>query len=508
MGIMRFDVTAPDRITPDTAKTGYITGFERIPWRSEVRLDGTQLQVLRDYNESGCFHMLWPVDRHGLTTVSTGNLIERERPYRLPLEFARGKIAQFRSQMSDWRAMGLEVPQSITGKFDEAQKQFRVAVLTQDENPVLSTKAAGEALSLILDAGVLLSAIYSNRTMVARRRLESENTCLLGTDLGMGVPDKLASAQILDAFNAAIVSLSWREVEAGENRREWEVFDRQIAWCEAHHLDVCAGPLFQLGPGGTPDWLCLFEKDTDSMRSAVSQYVEAAVTRYKGRVQMWQCSGRTNMAIYSTISEEDRVQLTAHVVEQVASLDPKTPRVISFDCPWAEYVGSRDTDFPPLYFADALIRSGLGISGIMLEINLGYLPGGTLPRDPIEMNRLLDLWGGLGVPLYVTLCIPSSPGADPNARHKSLPVQPVCSPETQRILANRYLSLLTARSIVHGVFWAQLHDSKPHAYPHGGLFDALGRPKPILRTIAALKHAFFLRFEDSASQAIAANVRL
>ena len=357
MGIMRFDVTAPDRITPETARTGYITGFERIPWRSEVRLSENQLHVLRDYNESGCFHMLWPVDRHGLTTVSTGNLIERECPYRLPLEFARGKIAQFRAQMADWRAMGLEVPQSITSKADEAQKRFRTAVLMQDEDPTLSTQAAGEALSLILDAGVLLGAVYANRTMIARRRIESENTNLLGVDLGNGVPDQLTFPQLLDAFNTASVSLSWREVEAGENRREWEVFDRQIAWCEEHNLDVCAGPLFQLGPSGTPDWFCLFEEDTDAMRSAVSQYVEAAVTRYKGRVNMWQCSGRTNMDIYSSLSEEDRVQLTAHVVEQIASLDPDTPRVISFDCPWAEYVGSRETDFPPLYFADALIRS-------------------------------------------------------------------------------------------------------------------------------------------------------
>lgn len=491
MGIMRFDVTAPDRITPETARTGYITGFERIPWRSEVRLVGNQLQVSRDFSESGCFHMLWPVDRHGLTTVSTGNLIERERPYRLPLEFARGKIAQFRSQLSDWRAMGLDVPQSIISKAEEAQKRLRVAILSQNDDLHLSTQAANEALSLILDAGVLLAAIYANRTMVARRRLESENTCLLGTDLGMTAPDKLASAQILDAFNTARVSLSWRQVEAGENRREWEAFDRQIAWCREHHLDICAGPLFQLGPSGAPDWLCLFEDDIDAMRSAVSQYVEAAVTRYRGRVQMWLCSGRTNMDIYSSLSEEDRVQLTAHVVEQIASLDPKTPRVISFDCPWAEYVGSRETDFPPLYFADALIRSGLGISGIMLEINLGYMPGGTLPRDPIELNRLIDLWGGLGVPLYVTLCIPSSPGSDTNSRHKTMAVQPICSVETQRILANRYLSLLTARSVIHGVFWSQLHDSQPHDYPHGGLFDSLGRPKPVLRTIASLRHAFF-----------------
>ncbi|MGD9125924.1 MAG: hypothetical protein PVH19_00980 [Planctomycetia bacterium] len=488
---MRFDVTTPDRITPETVKTGYITGFERIPWRSEIRLVDNQLQVERDLDESGCFHMLWPVDRHGLTTVSTGNLIERERPYRLPLEFARGKIAQFRNQMSDWRAMGLEMPKSIQDKAEEAQGRFRTAIITQDSDPAQSAQAAGEALSLILDAGVLLTAVYANRTMIARRRLESENTCMLGVDLGIAPPAKPASTQILDAFNTANISLSWREIEAGENRREWEVFDRQFAWCEENGLDICAGPLFQLGPGCTPDWLCLFEDDPDAMRSAISQYVEAAVTRYRGRVQMWVCSGRTNMDIYSSLSEEERVQLTAHVVEQVASLDPETPRIISFDAPWAEYVGSRETDFPPLYFADALIRSGLGISGIMLEINFGYHPNGTYPRDPIDLNRLIDLWGGLGVPLYVKFCLPSQTGPDPKSYHQTNAVQPVCSPETQRILANRYVSLLVARAVVHGVFWSQLHDSQPHDYPHGGLFDSLGRPKPLVRSIAALRQAFF-----------------
>ena len=106
----------------------------------------------------------------------------------------------------------------------------------------------------------------------------------------------------------------------------------------------------------------------------------------------------------------------ARTVELVRSLDPDTPALVSFDQPWAEYMRQRESDFPPLHFADALIRAGLGLAGLMLEINVGYSPGGTLPRHPLEFSRLLDAWSLLGLPLWLSLCAPSAYHEDPLAQ--------------------------------------------------------------------------------------------
>ena len=120
------------------------------------------------------------------------------------------------------------------------------------------------------------------------------------------------------------------------------------------------------------------------------------------------------------LSEQERLRLVARTVELVRSLDPDTPALVSFDQPWAEYMRQRHSDFPPLHFADALVRAGLGLAGLMLEINVGYLPGGTLPRHPLEFSRQLDAWSLLGLPLWLSLCAPSGDHDDPLAQRKAI----------------------------------------------------------------------------------------
>jgi hypothetical protein len=47
--------------------------------------------------------------------------------------------------------------------------------------------------------------------------------------------------------------------------------------------------------------------------------------------------------------------------------------------------------------------------------------------------------------------------------------------------------LALAKPGLQGVIWNQLRDSKPHDFPHGGLFDADGHTKPALRTLAMIR---------------------
>jgi len=176
-------------------------------------------------------------------------------------------------------------------------------------------------------------------------------------------------------------------------------------------------------------------------------------------------------------------------LEIVGEIDPGKPVIVSFDQPWAEYMSRRDVDFPPLHFADALIRSGLPVSGLCLEINLGYHPGGTLNRTLLEFSRLLDLWSIFGLPLWISLSIPSADGEDPLARQKDTVMPGEWTPAAQQAWVARYLPLMLAKPFVQGIHWNQLRDSVPHDFPHGGLFDERRQAKPALRTLALLRQA-------------------
>ena len=252
------------------------------------------------------------------------------------------------------------------------------------------------ALEKILDAGARLAECYAEQALAMRRRHLDQRPCFLGGDLGVSPLDERSASQFLAAFGAARVPLAWREVETSEGSRDWDVFDRQVEWCRANRLIVCGGPLLQLAPGHAPDWLYLFEDDFAGLQASVSDFVDATVTRYRGRVDLWQCAGRTNTADFLSLGEEELVQLTAHVIEQTRSLDPETPLVVSFDQPWAEYVSRREVDFPPFYFADALVRANLGLAGLMLEINLGLSAGRHAAARPVGVQPPVGPLGGAG----------------------------------------------------------------------------------------------------------------
>jgi hypothetical protein len=162
---------------------------------------------------------------------------------------------------------------------------------------------------------------------------------------------------------------------------------------------------------------------------------------------------------------------------------------IAFDQPWAEYLARQGNDFPPLHFADALLRAELGLTGLALELNVGYHPAGTLPRDPLEFSRQIDFWSLLGVPLYLLLAVPSSSQPDPLAQRRAGTLGEVWTPAVQQAWVSRYLPLFLAKPNVRGVLWSQLRDSEPHSFPHGGLFDLRRHPKPALRPLASLRQA-------------------
>jgi hypothetical protein len=485
MGVMRFVVPVPERITEETLQQAYLAAIDRTAWPVRVRLDGALLVLERTVSESASLTIPWPVQGHGLLALSTATLIEQPQPYRLVLELARGTISQLRNQLAEWQQIGLVAPEAVTVKMREAIQQFAQAAVTQDDPQ--SPLVAQAALQTAVDAGQLLATAYAEQMIAARRRNAAKLPALLGADLGTQMLDDASARQFLAAFNAAVVPMSWREVEVSAGDFDWTVTDQQVEWCRSHNVRICAGPLLYLDPRGLPDWVYLWEDDLDNLVASISEFVTAAVNRYRGKVDLWLAGARLNTSEALSLSEEENLRLAAHVLQLVRKIDPATPLIVSLEQPWGEYMGRREVDFAPLHFADALVRAGLELRAIMLEANFGCFRGGSLPRGPLELSRQLDYWSLLGLPLFLSVSVPSAAGDDALAqRHVKLPADSWTLQMQQAWIA-RNMPLLLAKPTVQGVFWNQLSDAQPHDFPHAGLFDSQRRPKPALRTLAALR---------------------
>jgi hypothetical protein len=275
---------------------------------------------------------------------------------------------------------------------------------------------------------------------------------------------------------------SWRGIEATEGHRRWGIADSQITWAQSLGLKVAGGPLIEFDERRVPDWTYLWEGDFESLATLMVEHVRAVVKRYRGRVNLWQVASRMNRGHVLALSEEQRLQIVARAVRTVREIDSRTPVVVTFDQPWAEYMAHEPVELAPLHFADALVRADLGLSGLGLELNVGYWPHGSLGRLPLAYSRLIDQWSVLELPLLIRLSTASSDADDEKATSKVM-ARHQTGPEAQREWIERYLPLILAKNSVQVVIWDQLTDALPHEFPHGGLFDGRGESKPALDAI-------------------------
>lgn len=492
MGQMRFLVPRKSRVPDEALQRAYLAGMEWIPWRGTNRWvdrDATREFILeRSEDESGNLYIPWQVDGFGELTLATASLMECENQYRLDLEVARGVVNRLRNQVAEWVAAGLQLPPEFDQRVSDASTALIEAVISQADDQVRVERTT-LAIKSALDAGEALVKLYTEQAFAARHEQVAQLPTMLGAVLGRETPRNGLASTYLEAANSVAVDIRWRDLEPTAGKFEWDALDEQLDWCQQHGLRVIGGPLLQIDALHLPDWLSLWDDDFEQLQSYARQFIQAAVERYKDRVQVWNCAARMNVRGSIKLTEEQTLRLIVAAIEEVRRTDPVSPAIISIDRPWAEYLAADDTDLSPLHFSDSLVRADLGIAGIGLELNLGYWTGGTLPRDVLTVNQQIDRWSVLNLPLVIYLTLPSGVEAvDPNSKFQPLPnFAGGSTPETQHELAGQLLPLLMAKPFVQGVIWNQLTDAEPCQFAHGGIFDAQGVPKPVVATIASLR---------------------
>jgi len=256
-----------------------------------------------------------------------------------------------------------------------------------------------------------------------------------------------------------------------------------------------AGPLIDFA-WGLPDWLELWTGDVPSLAGFMCDYVQEVVKRYKGHFQRWQLTAGSNNADALGLSEDDLVRLTVRIAEAAWQVKPDLELVLGLSQPWGEYLLDEEHTYSPFIFADTLLRAGLQIAALDLELHMGVGQRGTYCRDLLETSRMLDMYAMLGVPLQVSLAYPASDQPDKLSRDPNAQVfgywRDGFTEEAQADWAAQFTRLLICKPRVRNVTWVQLSDAQPHFLPNCGLLDAQGRPRAALDRIRQLREEHLL----------------
>lgn len=475
MGQLRFYVAESDAPPPHWERAQFLNS-EGLPYRLQARWEAPYLILDRADTDSGYLLALWSSAQQGLLALASGTLIERPGgDYILPLELARGTLNRLRNHAALWQMAGMALPDELR-TLTHAATQWLARAATAKEDPALAVKHAQLALELALQGIQVLTTGYARQSAVARQRQTPQPLLLVGAQLPDLLPHEGWPPALLEACNAVGVATPWRSVEVGEGEYVWTGTDRALAWCQAQNLRIVAGPLVDLGTAALPDWLALWEDDFDNLLAVTADYITRVVTRYRGRVQIWNAAAKINTTPAWPLSEEQRLRLAVRILEVIRELDPRTPMILTLDQPAGEGLAERGGELTPWHFADALCRAELGLAGIGLEYNFGPAVGQSLPRDTLALCQQLDLWSMLNLP--VILFLQNAPGG---------PASPL---QQQRQWLMEYGPVLLGKQVVQGLFWNTLQDPAAANLPPLGLLNSHGQPKPILGALVELRQKF------------------
>jgi hypothetical protein len=260
---------------------------------------------------------------------------------------------------------------------------------------------------------------------------------------------------------------------------------------------VVGGPLIDFWTACLPNWISSQDLTLAAIASLACNYAAAVAQRYRGRIGTWLLSTAANGSDLQRLGEDELLWLTVRMAEAVRQYDPNAELVLGLAQPWGEYLG-RPTSFGPaprrhsaFAFADSLLRAGLNFAALDLELIMGVSPRGSYCRDLLDASRLLDLYALLGLPLQITLGLPSSTTADPLANQdlgtKAGRWRDGFTPEVQADWAGAFARLTLCKPAVRSVQWIQLDDAQPHFFPSCGLIDAAGKVKPALERLRQLR---------------------
>jgi len=471
-------------------------GPDNMPWPTELHFSSATvgatpplLTVSRAVDESGYLMVPWTIEGRGRMMGTSATLIERARPYNLLVELARGKVNQVRCQAFDWRVGRLVLTAELEQQIHNASVAFGRAITGVAAEEV--SPQAQIALDLAYQAAEHLVRAYVQQVFQIRHQRQARLDSALACRLDSSVPSPELTAQLVPAFNGFCLPFLWNRIESEEGSYRWQECDALVDWARQHNLEATAGPLIDFSSAQLPAWLWSWERDLPGLSAHMCKFVETAVRRYRGRIRRWQLTAASNCANVLSLSEDDLLGLTYRLTETARQVDPALELVVGIAQPWGEYMTLADRTHSPFIFADTLIRSGLSLAALDVELVMGVTPRGSYCRDLLDVSRVLDLYALLGVPLRVTLGYPSSAqtdaDADPDLHVEGGHWGSGFSPDVQAAWASDVTALALCKPYVQGVQWTHFRDAQPHQFPHCGVLDSADQPKPALQKLQQLR---------------------
>jgi len=457
----------------------YLIDRDGVPMRGEVRFASGMITCDPRTRGTAGLCVSWPVKGHGRMMLETSRLMERDTPYNLHVELARGRLMRISQKREDWGLYDFADGAALYKEIDEARNRFIEAITAPDD--ATASRLADEAIAASTHVGEKLAVFHADVFLKRRRQTAGQ---IPKRPFGCGLTPSQCNDKILsrftEAFDFAVVPMRWRDLEPREGEFDWGVMENHLKTIRQHKLHARAERLVSFDKRDLPDWAFLWEQDYDHVSAAVEKLVKGAVKKFSGYVQTWEIAAGLHAYNALHFSFEQLMELTRRSASLIKHYAPRSASVLGITLPWGEYYAQDAQTIPPSLYAEMAAQSGVAFDAIGLEVRFYRDPSGLAVRDLMQVSSLLDKYGNLGKPMHVTAAgIPSAGEAQGTGSWRG-----PWSEESQAAWLREFYRIALSKPFVETVAWSNLVDHAPSMTHDGALRQDL-TSKPVFESLSS-----------------------
>jgi hypothetical protein len=485
---VEFQVFKNGKIVDDFTLCGaYLFGTDGIAIRrAQISFNNGVVTCRKPNLETAGLALLWPVDGFGRVLLPTTCLPERAEPYNLNVELARAKLMQIVTKREDWAFFD-----NIEGLEDSIReaRSFFVRAIQKISDVSTASHLADESLKKATIASEKLAMKQAEALFAERGKSRGFGRGCLGCCVNpRQMTDTKYIEKLLDLFGFVTIPVNWAQIETQRGNYNYSVVDACVSALGRKRLAVCAGPLLRFSKESVPGWLLQSGVGFEKIRELAYRFVSRTVARYAGNIHAWRVISGLNMYNHFGFSFEQILEMTRTANMAVKQRGDRSLKIVEISNPWGEYYATTPGTIPPLVYVDMVVQSGINFDAFGLQVRMGKDEAGMHVRDMMQISGVLDYFGAVGKPLYITeLEIPSEGAESGGMWHRQWDAL------RQGQWIEQFYRIALSKAHVEAVTYSHLMDVEDSVINKSGLSTAEFEPKRSFLTLKKLQGHIFSR---------------
>jgi hypothetical protein len=410
----------------------------------------------------------------------------------LNVEIARAKLMQIVNKREDWLFLNnIEV---LADLLKEAQDLF-IQAIQNISMPSKAAKLADESLK---------KAIVSSEKLAIKQAESLFNTRAANHGLGRGcfgcridpmeIDNPVYVEKLLELFGSATIPINWAQIEPRKGEFEFSKIDACVELLSKKKLTLSAGPLLYFSKETLPKWLVRSGTGFEKIRETAYHFVSEVVARYCGTIRAWYVISSLNSCNHFGFGFEQILEMTRAANMAVKQASDRALKIIEVSNPWGEYYMTTPNSIPPLVYMDMVVQSGIHFDAFGLQIRFGKNQTGMHVRDMMQISAILDYFGPIAKPLYMTnVEVPSQDGKGLQDGEVAGIWHEQWNESRQGQWIEQFYKIALSKQFVNSVTYSNLIDTADSTINHSGLLTEGLESKESFRTLKKLHDNIFSR---------------